>query len=257
MKISLQILIIFSLAACATTGKKTEYQNMFGDEISEIRDSVRRGSLEQSVRDLSMLLEMDPKNSDARFLRAVAYQKRNQFELAVEDYQKILKIGRNDSRAHYNLGMLYAFKTNDKKSALKHFDAFLTLEPRHQNAFEVAKIMCSLDRRHEGEKSNEVFSEWGIKQAGSETNSEARKNMIEGAIKLAPTRSAPYLAMAESLETEGKIDEAIKYYEQALEASPTLSEAHRKLGRLLISKGRQREADIHLIKANLFNPNKE
>lgn len=254
--------VVFAVAGCATSGKKFRY--VFQDEISQMRESVNRGSLEQAIRDLSMLLEMDPANKDARYLRAVAYQKKGQDEKAAQDYLLLLEHHPDDSKSQYNLAMIYAFKLTDKKAALRYFDNFLTLEPRHPEAFNTAKIMCTLDRSYQTLRADSIsdsrridlfYADWGLKSALEEKNLEKRKKMILGAVDLDPSQPEPYFAMAKTSEEEGNYTDAIKYYKKAIEAGPTFADAHYNLGQLLLKEGKKDEAEVHLIKASLFQPN--
>lgn len=244
------------LSACATSGKRVNYQYIFQEEIDDNKESVSSGSPSQAIQNLGMLLEMDPKNKDARFLRAAAYQKMDNYEDAVEDYNSLLEYYPNEAKAHYNLAMIYAFKIVDKRSALKHFDSFLTLDIKNPKAFEVAKIMCALARIENRQSSaGTSFADWSLKESFGEADAKARKNMLLGAAKLDPTRPEPFIAMAKIAEENGNIADAIKNYQLALGIDPTLADAHHRLGQLLLQEGKKAEADMHLAKASLFNPN--
>lgn len=193
-----------------------------------IKDSVSRGNLNQTAEDLGMLLEMDPNNKEARFLRAVVYQKRGQFEKAVQDYQLLLKNGQNNGKAHYNLAMIYAFKLSNNDAALRHFDNFLTLEPKGDRAFEAAGIMCAIQKNLNADDAKRIFAEWNLKDV---------------------------LRLAKEMEEEGNFSKAIDYYEKAVHLNPTWAEAHKHLGELLIKDGHRDKGNIHLAKASLFKGN--
>ncbi len=248
---------LIAFIGCATPGKRIKYQYIFQEEISDIKESVAGGSPSQAIQSLSMMLEMDPKNKDTRFLRAIAYQKLNQYERAAEDYNILLEQYPDNGKAHYNLAMIYAFKVVDKKAALKHFDRFLTLDIKSPKAFEVAKIMCALARFQQAAEAdaNTVFADWSLKMSSEEKNEKAKKNLLLGAIDLDPGRLEPYFAMASELEEKGDLAEAAKYYEKAIDAVPTSAEAHYRLGQLLLKEKDESGAQIHLAKASLFNPN--
>jgi len=252
----LLMLIMISFFSCASTGKHMRGQNMFQDEVLELRESVRKGSPASAVQNLSMLLEMDPKNKDARFLRALSYQKLGQYEMAIKDYETIISKEDTDPKIHYNLGMIYAFKVDDRKQALKYFDRFLSLSPESKKSFDVAKLMCSLDRGPENpSRAKALFANWSRKKAEKEKNGKARKNLLMGAIELEPSNRDSYFNMAREFEEKGDTAGAIKFYKEALLASPTFSEAHYRLGQILIPQGKKEDGQIHLLKASLFSPN--
>ena len=110
-------LIIF-FGGCATM-KPVMLHRAFQEDTGEAKKLVETGHLKQGVDDLSMLLDMDPKNSEARFLRAKAYQGLEQFDLAVKDYEALLKFDPNNTKALYNLGMIFGFKLNEPERALE------------------------------------------------------------------------------------------------------------------------------------------
>ena len=260
-KIIFGIFICFALAGCATAGS-AHFRNLFDEDLAQHRESIKFGSLPETIGELSMLLEMDPKNSEARFLRAIAYQKLEHYSKAVDDYNQLLKYEPNHSKSHYNVGMILAFKTHDKNEALKHFDRFITLNPEDPKVFTVAKIMLTLDgpfQKDEPANLNQIIEETlasqGLIRAEDEKDIERRKKTISDAIRTTPESAELHFAMAKTLEQEGKIDEAIKSYKTALELKPTYADCHYDLGQLLLKTRHKKDAQIHLVKASLFQPN--
>jgi len=261
MKTLLLAILILSLAGCATTGSG-RFRNLFEEDLAQHRESIKFGNLPEAIAELSMLLEMDPKNAEARFLRAVAYQKLEHYSKAIEDYMQILQYDPNHSRAHYNIGMILAFKTYDKSEALKHFDRFISLNPKDPKTFTVAKTMLALDEpsvKDEPTNLNQIVEDalasQGLIRAEDERDIDKRKNMISDAIRASPQSARLHFAMGKTLEQEGKYEYAVKSYKTALELKPTYGECHYDLGRLLMKKGHKEDAQIHLIKASLFQPN--
>ncbi len=252
------LLLTFIISGCATAGKKMDYSRIFDDELSDLKDTVGRGNLPQAIRELSMLLEMDPKNKDARFLRAVAYQKRGQYKKAIEDYKILIKNYPDTSRAHYNLGMIYAFKEINKGAALESFDSFLTLDPTHAKAFDVAKLMCAIKnsmreaRLSETDGVERFFANWSLDRAKRESDTDTKEKMIRGSAELDSTNPAHFIELARLSKANGRTKEAIKYYEKASVADPTNAEVHDELSRLLKQENRPAEAKIHSMKAKLF-----
>lgn len=261
-KIAIFYLMIVALTvSCATTGK---FKNMFDEDVATNRESVLHGSIPKAITDLSMLLEMDPKNSEARFLRALAYQKLEHYNKAAADYEGLLKYDSFNSKAHYNLGMIYAFKMNDKKTALKHFDKFIDLNPDHARSFSVAKIMLSIDKDDEeanpAELKNiieEVLAERGLSRINSEEDIQKRKKNISDIIRMNPGSWQARFILGKVLEEDGKIDDAIKSYNAALEIRPTFAQCHYELGRLLLKTKKKDEGETHIMKAQLFDPNQK
>jgi len=219
MTYSLLIILTIAMGSGCASPHKAVGRIAFQEDLREAQKLIARGHRRQAIDELTLLLEVDPKNEEVRLARAVAYQGLEEFPRAVGDYEAVLEKNPNSPKAHYNLGMIFAFKTGEPQKALEHFDRFLTLAPRHPEAFSAAKIMHSLDR-----------------STGDPVG--------------------PYLR-AQSLEESGREQEAILLYQEALKARPTCAPCQAALGRLLIKNKRGREGEIHLMKAGLFDPNHE
>lgn len=252
IKTIITVLILAALSSCATTGSISRGR-IFDEEMSEIKESISDGNIDQAVRDLSMLLDISPKNEEARMLRATAYQKREFFDRAIHDYIILLEQNPANAKAHYNLGMIYAFQKNDRAASLKHLDEFLSLEPRHQKALSVAAVMKRIDGQNQDPTSSLETQQANMKKLFSQVSDPQRqKDVLFTSIKLRPDLGLAYLELGKILEQEGSPDEAAQKYEKAALLSPTLGEAHARLGQLLQKSGDKEAAEIHLLKASLF-----
>ncbi len=65
------------------------------------------------------------------------------FDLATEKYLNVLKFYESPD-AYYNLGVIYAFKLNDKATAIPYFEKFCALEPNSQDTAQVKKWISQL-----------------------------------------------------------------------------------------------------------------
>lgn len=212
------LLFLLSLMAGCASMRPAVFNRAFSDDVEAAKRLVSTGHLKQAIDELTLLIDMDPKNIEARSLRGAAYQGLEEFDLAVKDFEEAVRIDPSNPKVHYNLGMIFAYKLHDPRRALEHFDRFLSLAPGHDRAYAVAKVMCSID----------------TSQAGSPIPS--------------------YLA-GKSYEEEGKIEEAMRSYREAIEKRPTCAPCHYSLGRLLILKKKTGEGQSHLARAKLFDPN--
>ncbi len=210
---------IFS--SCATI-QSPVLRQAFEDDLQEVRHLISSGQLKQAVEELTMLLNVSPKSEEVLSLRANVFQQLNEYDRAIIDDEKVLLINPRSAKAHYNLGMIYAYKLHDSQQALRHFDQFLSLAPSHEKSFQVVKVMCSLDIIFPEEESRAPES---------------------------------YYLMGQKSEQEGHTEDAIKAYRLALERRPTCASCHASLGRLLLSLNNHEEGEDHLRKARLFDPN--
>ncbi len=256
----LHLIILFSFLSltmgCASVGTPFMAQ-AFEDDIQEGRKLIQSGHLKQAVDDLSVFLEMAPKNEEARFLRALAYQGLEQYPAAVKDYEIVIKNNPKSVKAHYNLGMIFAYKLNEAGQALEHFDQYLSLYNADDNsserAYSVAKLMCAINQSfNESVGVNQNTLPDQLIEAGKISDpSEKRKKLAEIA-KDNPSSPVPLYLIGKSYESEGKRDEAIKSYEESLKFHLTCGVCHESLGNLLLQKRRTEEGQTHKKKAQLF-----
>jgi tetratricopeptide (TPR) repeat protein len=84
---------------------------------------------EQSIRDITESIELDPKNKNAYANRSIAYLNTGQLEKALADYQSYLKYDPNNFNFWYESGMVQrVLKRNE--DAVQSLDQALKLNPK-------------------------------------------------------------------------------------------------------------------------------
>lgn len=249
------LLVVLS-TSCVSMRGVNPVNRAFGEEVGEGVKLVQTGHYRQAIDELTMLLAMDPKNEEARITRAMAYQALEEFPLAIEDYEILLKQNPNSAKAHYNLGMIYAFKLNEPKRASEHFDRFLSIELNHPKAFSAAKIMSAIDESEREAGPSHPDLPPALEEVKGIPNLEERKERILDLARQNPGSPLPYYFLGKTYEYEGEEEEAIRSYRKALAIRPTSAPCHQVLGRLLLKKKKTaKEGSIHIEKAKLFDPN--
>ncbi|MBI1908568.1 MAG: tetratricopeptide repeat protein [Deltaproteobacteria bacterium] len=247
------LITLAGLTACAISSRPAFFSRAYSDDLEEAERLIQAGNYRQAVDEISTLLEMDPKNEQALLARARAYQKLEKPDLAIQDYEAVLKRNPAAQKAHYNLGMIYAFRLNEPSSAIRHLDQFLSLAPQHEEAFSVAKIICSLD------SAKNYFEDSEIQMAVTEglqiEEIAERRRHFTALLKDYPEASILYYMIGQTFEIEGNESEAVRYYQSALEIQPTCAPCHRSLGNLFVKKRDGKAGEIHLLKAKLYDPN--
>lgn len=244
---------VFFCAACGTV-RPAALGRAFNDDLDGARQLVASARFKQAVEEISLLIDMDPHHEEALLLRGMAYQGLEEFTSAVRDYQAVIEIHPASPKAHYNLGMIFAYKLNDPRRALDHFDRFLASDPNHEKALSVAKVMCALDQGESAsEGSGQAMTDL-VSGAMSIEDLAQRKKRLREIAGLHPTSPVPLFLIGHIQEEEGKDGEAIRSYEESIAVRPTCAPCHHSLGRLLAFKKRDREAKEHLLKAKLFDP---
>lgn len=255
MKLSftLPLLLILSFTHCGTGSfHKTLTAEAYSDDISQAEKLVKAGKNHEAINDLSAIIAMNKKNESALTLRGLAYQKMEKIDEAIIDYNAALKVNENNLKAHYNLGMIYAFKKDDPKKAMDHFDHFLTIDPENKLAYQAAKTMCTLDGNQES-NSEGASGELLANAMGAKSNSEKREILVNASKKF-PNNALFLLLIGQTFEAEQKNSDAMHYYEEALKIHPTCAPCHLALGELQNKTKNKKSAAIHLKKAELFDP---
>jgi tetratricopeptide (TPR) repeat protein len=252
MKKYLALIFLFLTSfGCASLKTNHSFHQAFQEDLQEAKDLIKGNQLQQAIDELNLLLKMDSKNGKGYFLRGVAYQKLEEYSLALDDYNKSIELVPALTKSYYNKGMIYAFQLMDSKEALTNFDKVLTLSPHHSEAFSIAKIMKSLDWDEERFQKLKALSEKMKKME----DDDQKKIILEKWIQREPLSPLPYYFMGKVYENLGDNMKALSSYKKALFLWPTSFLAHESLGRLLLKMGNPQEGKIHLQKANLLDPN--
>lgn len=100
------------------------------EQLRRARELLDSGQREQALQELSQLIEANPKNADAWFLRGLTYDEQEHLELALRDYEAALKIDTRFVDAHVNRGFVLD-RMGEPKAALKDYEAAIALAPDH------------------------------------------------------------------------------------------------------------------------------
>jgi len=74
----------------------------------------------------------------------VAYTKEKNYDMAIDEYEKVLKINPQDADTHYNLAILYDEVRRNPKRAIEHYQKYLELKPDAEDIDEVKEWISSL-----------------------------------------------------------------------------------------------------------------
>ncbi|MFN0213927.1 MAG: tetratricopeptide repeat protein, partial [Saprospiraceae bacterium] len=89
---------------------------------------------EESIRDITESIELDPTNKNAYANRSIAYLNTEQYEKALADYQSYLKFDPNNVNFWYESGMVQrVMKRNE--DAIKSLDRALQINPKLNIAY--------------------------------------------------------------------------------------------------------------------------
>jgi beta-barrel assembly-enhancing protease len=93
-----------------------------------------KGDIDQSIGKLSQASILDPKDGNAAYYLARAYQEKRETQLALENYQRALKLGTEGENFYYYLGMAFG-NVNDLGWAHYYFGKSFLMKGDRGKAF--------------------------------------------------------------------------------------------------------------------------
>ncbi len=107
---------------------------------------IRMKRYEEAYKECNLCVMLDPQNSVASSNFANLLAMRGKFREAEKYYLISLTIDEKQPITHYNLGMIYFEKLNNKSGAVKHLKRFLELDPQNPNSQKAKKILKELQK---------------------------------------------------------------------------------------------------------------
>jgi tetratricopeptide (TPR) repeat protein len=182
-----------------------QVQYLLGDEIKAEQHLLRA-------------IEMDPKDSEARYALGRIYYQQSRYPEAVAQLSKVTEIDPANHKAWDNLGLCYDALQQDSDALRAFFRALEVVKDRHPNYdWAYANLADFFLRRNEHEKAFQLAAE------------AAQRN---------PASARNFFLTGKALSKLGKEDLSLRWLEQAVRLDPEYTEAlyllaqtYRKLGR--------------------------
>ena len=195
------------------------------------------------------VVEKSPHNARAQSCLAQAYLDVKDYAHAEEFGRRAVELDPNQFRAHNNLGLALA-KQGKADEALTHYHVALRLNPEMAEAH---LNLGNLIRRQQPEAAIEHF-QTAIRLAPSyaeahnnlgamlaRTQPQVALNHYEQTLRLEPGNPHAYCNLANLLVRQGRFDEAVKWYEQALTIDPSFVQAKENMGVAIRMRGGWKE----------------
>ena len=167
------------------------------------------GKYSNAVANYNTSISLNPKNSEAYNNKGLCLKKMGDFEGALENYKLALNINPNFLDVYNNIGNLY-YELKSFKDAEKIWSDGLKVSPYN---IVLLRNLGTLLFEKKGE------------------NSLAKKN-FEKILALSPDKSFALNYLGMIYKSEGKFDEAERYFKNAIEVDPYYSEAYYNLSYL-------------------------
>jgi len=230
--------------------------------VQRAQEALRVNDPETAVREYRAVLQLDPKNIDARANLGVIAFLQGQYADAGQDFRQVVKLQPTLWKVQALLGMC--------EKRLGHLDSARTwleksfphleeLKLKTQAGLELAELDYQVG---ELGKSAEVVNtlqqidpkNLDVLYSAYRTYSDLAASALNAIALLAPDSARMHLIIAEHLVNEGDRDGAIVQYRKVLELAPQLPGAHFELAEALLQKSktvREREEAEEAFKAEL------
>lgn len=98
------------------------------------RENLRQGKYEMAIENFSKIIQENPTDMPAYFNRGQAYYQKGNIQSAINDWSQVVNMNPNDAYASYKLGEGF-LKHEDYKAAIMNFDQALSLNPQLADAY--------------------------------------------------------------------------------------------------------------------------
>jgi tetratricopeptide (TPR) repeat protein len=207
-----------------------------------------RGKVEESISHYREALKSDPSLAVAYRDLGIALVSQGRLEEGIACYLTALKIKPGDAAAHNNLGWALQ-RQGQVAQAIAHYQEALRLDP----GSDMARGNLAAALRSGGQDSAEVHYITGMELSRQGREEEAISQYRE-ALRLRPDFAEAHNNWGVALAGSGRLDEAVAQYREALRIKPDLAEARQDLGLALVREGRLDEAIVQFREAVKIKP---
>ena len=173
-----------------------------------------------------------PHNARAFTILAGEYRKRGEFDAAIENFEKSIRIEPN-ANTYHQLGNLYKQK-KDIVTAEKYYRLAISIRPDFAESYvELGRI-----RQDQGQL-------------------EEAEALLRKAVELKPKLFRAVAVLGLVLEAREKLDDAVEQYLRALELEPRNAQVHLQLGIVRQSQGKHSEATAHYERSLEIDPSQD
>ena len=194
---------------------------------------ARVGNIPQSLRQLKIVLKLDPQNAQARYLLALVYSAQKKYDLAAHEYEQVLKYSAENNpenlEIHIYLAELY-YSQGKFSQAIAQFKKILEVRPQDISAnYLLGSAYLEIEKRLQA------------------------KTLFQKVLSIEPDHDGALNSLGYMYAEEGvNLDEALKMVRKAIAADPSNGAYYDTLGWVLFKKGMNAEALMALQKAETY-----
>lgn len=238
--------IKFHLGSALTKAHKLDDAiGVFADILSSYPDHVAAsdalghlylatGQVENAIKFFRDVVDIQHQQAPAHYQLALTLNSSGNSDSAIASYRQALAIDPNFSKAYVNLGNIYSRRKN-YADAIDCYSHAIRIDPSLIHAcYNLAKALFELNRFEESAayflktlelrpethpNVLEVLDQLGTALKNSQQLDDAEHYLLE-ALKIAPEAVSPLINLALTYSEQGRVDEAIALFQQALENTP-------------------------------------
>ncbi len=231
------------------------------------RAYFQKGNFEKAFEYFQKGIVLATEKASFHNFMGLIYQEQRKWNPALEEFRRAISSEPKDPKYPNNLGILFN-KMGKPEDASREFSKALTLDPDYPDALynlgqfylngnnldEAWKYWSKLMRVNPNySESARAHDSFGVALAVQGRMEEAIPHFSE-ALRINPSSYVSHTNLGSALFSQGKVDEAILHYTKALELNANYDEAHYNLGVALATQGKAKEAIAQLSEALRINP---
>ena len=176
------------------------------------------GRYAEALADVNRVIQLDPRVAQSYWHRGNIHAAMQRYDKALADYNRAIQLNSNDANAYQCLGITY-YELRQYDKALTAYNRAIHLDPGFVNAY--------INR--------------GVIYDDLQQYSEALAD-YNRAIQLDPTDATTYFNRGNTYQSLQRYDEALEDYKQAIQLDPNYGRAYFCVGDMLLKQGKLREA---------------
>ena len=217
------------------------------EHLQSIISLFNQGQLQQALSESSQLLERFPNSVILYNIAGACNAGLMQFDAAINNYKKALKINPYYADAYSNMGNVLKDK-GDLEAAIQSYKQALKIKPDYAQAYnnmgnalkDKGDLKAAIESYKQALKIKpdyaQAYSNMGIALKGK-GDLNAAISSYKQALKIKPDYAEAYNNMGSALNDKGDLEAAIESYKQALKIKPDYAQAYNNMGIALKDKG--------------------
>lgn len=136
------VLLFYSSAALAENSDKKPADKVIQEALEHYKKASQldeEGKVDEAIVEYRISIKLNPADPDAHFNLGLAYLKKKQNKEAIGAYKKVVELSPRDAEAYKLLGIAY-IQEGDKKEAIRQWKNSLRIEPNQPDVKEFIKM---------------------------------------------------------------------------------------------------------------------